>query len=126
MKAKDILFLSPEIYLIFATIYYWILSPNLFNPIAVVLLAILTYQIIYKNSSIGLVISSLFLVLNLYLVLALISELHEFTEVNDGFIKLILIGSIFLGLNIIVSIIMLIKYINIKDKKATSEKKTVW
>lgn len=126
MKAKDILFLSPEIYLIFATIYYWILSPNLFNPIAVLLLAILTYQIIYKNSSIGLVISSLFLVLNLYLVLALISELQEFTEVNDGFIKLILIGSIFLGLNIIVSIIMLIKYINIKDKKATSEKKTVW
>jgi len=126
MKAKDILFLSPEIYLIFATIYYWILTPNLFNPIAVVLLAILTYQIIYKNSTIGLVISSLFLVLNLYLVLALISELHEFTEVNDGFIKLILIGSIFLGLNIIVSIIMLIKYINIKDKKATSEKKTVW
>jgi len=126
MKAKDILFLSPEIYLTFATIYYWILTPNLFNPIAVVLLAILTYQIIYKNSTIGLVISSLFLVLNLYLVLALISELHEFTEVNDGFIKLILIGSIFLGLNIIVSIIMLIKYINIKDKKATSEKKTVW
>src|SRR5690606_22328319 len=120
MKAKDILFLSPEIYLSFATIYYWFLSPNLFNSTAFSLLASLTYHSIYKNSTIGLVISSLFLVLNLYLVLALISELHEFTEVNAGFIKLILIGSIFPGLNIIVSIIMLIKYINIKDKKATS------
>lgn len=126
MKIKDVLFLSPEIYLFFATIYYWILTPNLFNPVAIILFAILIYQIIYKNSTTGLVISSLFLLLNLYMVLALMSELFEFTEVNNGFLQMFLIGSIFIGLNIIVSIIMLIKYINLKDRNATSENKTVW
>ena len=126
MKIRNVLSLSPEIYLLFATIYYWILTANLLNPVALILLAIITYQVIYKNVTTGLVISSLFLLLNLYMVLALMSELFEFTEVNNGFLQMFLIGSIFIGLNTIVSIIMLIKYINLKDKKATSESKTVW
>ncbi|MDH7448183.1 hypothetical protein [Aquimarina sp. 2201CG14-23] len=111
MKTKDIIFLSPEIYLICATLYYWFLTSNLFNPIAIILLTILVYQTIYKKLTIGLIIASLFIVLNLYMVLALISELSEFPESNENFMKLLIFGTLFLGINLIVAVYMFWKYV---------------
>jgi hypothetical protein len=105
----------PELYLIAATIYYWILTSNLFNPIAIVLLAIFTYQLISKKATLGIVISSIFILLNLFMVLALISELSEFTNTNDdNYIQLLLFGSLFLGINLIMASIMLIKHLKTK------------
>ena len=111
MIQKQHIFLIPEIYLIGATLYYWFLTANVLNPVAIVLLLVLVYQIITKNSISGLIISALFILLNVYMVLALISELSEFQQTNNQYWQLLTIGSLFLGINILVSGVMFIKYI---------------
>lgn len=111
MRVKQLFFLVPEIYLLIATIYYWTLTANLFNPIAIALIVILIFQLTSKNSISGLIISSLFIALNLYLVLALISELSEFTTHTQNYKNLLLFGSLFIGINIINGSFMFWKYI---------------
>lgn len=111
MQKKDIIFLSPELYLIAATLYYWFLTSTLFNPVAIILLAILAYQVFYKKLTTGLIISTLFILLNLYMVLALLSELSEFSTPNESYQQLLIFGSLFLGLNLIAGTFMFGKYI---------------
>ncbi|MCA0132316.1 hypothetical protein [Winogradskyella alexanderae] len=111
MKTKTLLQLLPELYLVVATIYYWILTANLFNPFAIIFLALLTYQLFYKKSVSGIVIASVLIFVNLYLVLALLSELSEFTKPNDNYTQLIIYGSLFIGLNLIAGSFMLWKYL---------------
>lgn len=111
MKTKDILFLSPEIYLLGATLYYWFLTSNVFNPIAIILLLILTYQLVYKKLTTGVIIAFVFIVLNLYMVLALISELSEFSEPTSNYNQLLIFGTLFLGINLIAGAFMLWKFI---------------
>ncbi len=110
MKLKKIIPFLPELYLLVATIYYWFLTANLFNPIAIVLLLALSCQIVFQNELSGIFISSIFIVLNLYLVLALLSELSEFLELNLAFIKMLLIGSLFISFNLIAGGFMMKKY----------------
>jgi hypothetical protein len=114
MKTRDLILLSPELYLIGATLYYWFLTATLLNPIAIVLLAILGFQLIYKKGTTGLIIASLFIVLNLYMVLALISELSEFTSANEQWTKLLLFGTLFLGINLVAGGFMFWKYLKRK------------
>lgn len=118
MKRKDIILLSPELYLICATIYYWTLTPSLFNPVAIILLVILGYQVIYKKVISGLIIASLFILLNLYMILALISELSEFTEANENYNQLLIFGTLFFGLNLTSGAFMIWKYLKIQLLKA--------
>ncbi|WP_412560375.1 hypothetical protein [Winogradskyella sp. MIT101101] len=111
MKIKSIL---PELFLIASVIYYWTLTANPFNPIAIGLLVILLYQVISKKPLSGLLISAVFIFLNLFMVLALISELSEFEAVNQNYNNLIIFGSLYLGLNLFVGGIMFSKYLKLK------------
>jgi|GEM_PF-1224270 len=97
----------PELYLIAATLYYWFLTSSLFNPIAIGLLSVLLFYMLTKNITLGLILSTVYILLNLYLVLALISELSEFQSLDSNFMKLIIIGPIFLGLNLLAGYFML-------------------
>lgn len=110
-KTKDLLFLSPEIYLLLATIFYWTQTSTLFNPVAIVLISVLVYQMVFKKLTTGLIIASLFILLNLYMVLALFSELSEFPEHNAQWQQLLVFGLLFLGGNLFVGVIMFTKYI---------------
>lgn len=112
MKTKQLLYLSPELYLIAAAIYYWTLTANTFNPIAITLVSVLLLQLIFKKAISGLLISGIFVIVNLYLVLALISELNEFTSTNQDYYNLLIAGSLFLSINILVGSFMFYKYIN--------------
>ncbi len=120
MKEKKMIALGPELYLIAATIYYWTLTANTINPIAITLLLVLTYQIIYKKIALGLVIGIVFVLANMYLILALFSELLEFTELNQDWRNLLIFGLLFLGFNITAGLAMLFKYIR-KSNKYSSE-----
>lgn len=109
---KSILNVLPELYLILAVIYYWILTSSLINPIAIILLLVLVYQLYSKKQILGIIIASIFVFLNCYMVLALLSELSEFSEFNNQAQQLAIVGFLYIGFNIIVGSIMLIKYIN--------------
>ncbi len=104
----------PELFLIASVIYYWTLTSNLLNPFAIGLLAILIYQIVSKKATLGLLISTVFIVLNLFMVLALISELSEFEVINQNWKNLIIFGSLYLGLNLILAGLMFSKYLKLK------------
>ncbi|WP_431158510.1 hypothetical protein [Winogradskyella poriferorum] len=114
MKTKTLLQLSPEIYLVLATLYYWFLTANLLNPFAIFFLVLLAYQIYTEKFITGVIIASLLILINLYLVLALFSELAEFPEPNSNYNYLLIFGSLFIGLNLVAGIFMFFKYIKTK------------
>jgi hypothetical protein len=99
-----------ECYLIVSVLYYWIMTGTILNPVAMVLLLILTSLVIFKNKALGVSISIVFLLLNLYMVLAMISELNEFESFNQRAMELLIFGSLYFGLNIVVSIVMIMKW----------------
>ena len=99
-----------EIYLIASVLFYWVISGTILNPVGIGLLLILLILIIGENPVFAWVISMLFLLLNLYLVLAMVDELNEFTEFNRRAMELLAGGCIYLGLNIVVSLWMLVKW----------------
>jgi hypothetical protein len=109
---KKIFSVGPELYLLFSVVYYWSLTALVINPLAIFLVIVVTFQIWERNKVLGIVISALFLFLNLFLVLALISELSEFTEFNKNAVLLLTVGSLYLGLNIFFSVVMLYRYLN--------------
>ena len=102
-----------EVYLLVSILCYWILTGTLLNPVAAILLAIVATVMISKNKVLGVIISLLFLLLNLYMVLAMISELNAFTSFNERARQLAIFGSLYFGLNITVSIIMGSKWLRL-------------
>lgn len=111
-KIKNNFRVLPELYLIAAILYYWILTANLLNPIAIVLLLLFVFQLIAQKPLSGIIISSIFICLNLYLILALISELSEFPQADNAFYKMLIVGSIFIGFNLLAGGLMMKKYIS--------------
>jgi hypothetical protein len=107
----------PEICILLSVAWYWLMT-TLFNPIAIFLVLVLGIFLWLKNRSLGILISILFLLLNLYMVLALISELSEVSEFNRKALTLLFFGSVYLGLNIFFSIKMLIKW-TLKNNQST-------
>ena len=114
MKISKLKSFIPELFLIASLCYYWILTSNLFNPFAIGLLAILVYQIISKKATLGLVISAMVICFVLFMILALISELSEFDAATENFNKLLIFGSLYLGLTLIMAGLMFFKYLKLK------------
>jgi hypothetical protein len=113
LKIKALKTLLPELFLTVSVIYYWTLTSNVFNPIAIGLLAILAFQIKNQNSTLGIIISLIVIALSLFLVLALISELSEFPNINQNWKNLAVFGSLYLGLNMLLAGSMFTKYIKL-------------
>jgi len=98
-----------EILLIFSVVFYWVSTANILNPIAISLMAILLYQLWSQNKTTGMILGSIYLLLNLYLILALMSEFSEFPSGDIEGLKMLLIGMSFIGVNIFLSICLLRK-----------------
>ena len=94
-----------------ATLYYWSLTATVLNPIAIVLLLILVFQCYTKKPITGIVIAGIFILLNLLLVFALLSELSEFVIASSDYYTLLGVGSAFLGINLFVAFLMISKYV---------------
>lgn len=114
MKIGPFQTILPELFLVASVIYYWTLTSNVFNPIAIGLLVVLVFQIKSQNSILGVIISLSVMALSLFLVLALISELSEFPTINQNWKILAVFGSLYLGLNILLAGLMFTKYIKLK------------
>ena len=121
-KIKRLLKWIPEIYLMFSVLYYWSGTGFLFNPIAFIFLFSLIFQCIMKYKVTGILISIFFVIINLYLVLALSSELlsmyNEIQTFDNAQKTLLFFGSIYMGLNITMGIMMFIKYIKLNNQSA--------
>ena len=109
-KLKQILLTLPEYYLIVVVLFSWI-GPTLnVNPIAIALIIMLTLQIIFKNKITGMIIASLFLLINIYMFFALVSEFREFPTFNADAKQLLFVGLLLFILNLLMAGLMIVKY----------------
>ncbi|MGB1308476.1 MAG: hypothetical protein ACPG6B_06175 [Oceanihabitans sp.] len=107
----------PEIYFILAILYYWSLTGLIINWFAIGLLVLVGILIISKNSPLGIVLGSLLILINIYMFFALASEFSEFKTFNTKARDLLVFGVLFLGSNLIFSILLLYKYATVSNKK---------
>lgn len=112
--SKRIVYLLPEIYLLIAVVYYWILTANLLNPFAIILIGLLIFQIKTRAKLTGVSIAIILLLLNFFMLFALMSELNEFPEFNSKARTLAIVGFSFFGFNILVGSAMLVLYLSDK------------
>lgn len=106
-----------EIYWFIAILYYWSLTALTTNWFAIALLIILGLLLISKNKTLGMIIGIFLILINLYLFLALASELSEFEVFNADARKLLGVGVLFIGLNLLFSARLLLKYAQLPSKK---------
>jgi len=71
-RAKSFIFKLPEYYLTLLVILVGFTPLYYFNPITIGFLALLIFQIIVKNAISGLVIAGSFLIIHLFMLVALV------------------------------------------------------
>lgn len=113
---------SAEYLLIVAVLFYWHGTSNLLNPFAIGLLITLIGQLIFKNSVTGILIPCIFILLTMYMLLALLSEVNEFESFNSAAQRLLFIGLAFFLTTILVSFLMIWKYLAKASQETISYK----
>lgn len=108
---------SVEYLLIIAVLFYWHGTSNLLNPFAIGLLAVLIFQIIFKNNVVGILIPCVLILLSMYMLLALFSEVNEFESFNSDAQRLLFIGLAFFLGTITISFLMICKYLEKANHK---------
>ena len=73
--AKSVSKWYPELFLIVSVIIYWALSAILVNPVAISLVVLLVAQLRFKNKTFGVALSFIFMLLSLYMMLAIFSDI---------------------------------------------------
>jgi len=116
-KLKKLSLQLPEYLLIFAVIFYWGSAGKVINPVAIVLIIGLIFQIIFKNRIVGIIIPSLLILTCFYMLWALISEFNEFPTFNSDAKKLLFVGLSYFISTIIVSGLMIYRYSTRKEGK---------
>ncbi|HSQ86486.1 MAG TPA: hypothetical protein VLM43_17380 [Desulfobacterales bacterium] len=100
----------PEYYFIMLVVFSGYSPPFHLNPVFIGISVILILQIIIKNRISGLAIGILLLIVNLYMLGALLSEFHEFVGSNPNANQLILAGMGIWLANTIMCLTMIFRY----------------
>lgn len=100
----------PEYLLLLAVLYYWLLTYNLFNWVAITLVAVLVFQIIYKNKILGIIIPTILILACCFMFLALFSELREFPTFDADAKQLLFVGLSFFTATLVMAGFMFFKY----------------
>lgn len=112
---KKYLLLLPEVILAGISIYWladnYLGANHYFNPYALVILIVLLLQVFFQNKYIGFTIASLIALFSLYMVLAVISEFHEFPTVNAEATRLLAFGLLLCFFMFSSSIVMFCKFL---------------
>ncbi|MGB0422925.1 MAG: hypothetical protein ACPGED_01325 [Flavobacteriales bacterium] len=110
----------PEYVLMLSVLFYWYSTALLLNPVAILLMAVLILQLIFKNQVVGIIIPSLMALATSFLFLALISEFNEFESFTSDAALLLFVGLAFLGITALASLGMLYKYTLFSTQQARS------
>ncbi len=95
--AKSVSKWYPELFLIVSVIIYWGLSATLVNPVAILLLALLVTQLRFKNKIFGIVLSLVFMVLCMYMMLAIFSDIIDLDAFYPRGLLMIVFGVFYFG-----------------------------
>ncbi len=100
---------SPILLLITAVTIYWNDTAYIFNPVAIGLMLLLILLLITDNIVLKVSTSVIFIILSLYMMLAVISEYREFESGDVEGLKLLVIGLSFFIATFILSLLVLRK-----------------
>jgi len=106
IRPRKLLMLA-NLYIFLSIVYYWIETSSLLNPIAITLVLLFGVHIFIAKKQTKLILPIIFLVVNLYMVLALFSEFSEFSTLSNEALTLLFVGILYLGLNIASAIFIL-------------------
>ena len=107
---KHIIFKLPEYYFILLVLLVGFTPPFSFNPISIAVSILLVLQIVFKYKLSGLILSILLVVVNAFMLVAVISEFKEFASFTDDAYKLLFVGSSLWCLNMLFAGVMIYKY----------------
>jgi hypothetical protein len=110
---KTYLSLLPECILLLSTLFYLFNSGWTINPIAIVIILVILTQTYFKKQATGIALSLLFVLIFSYLFLALFSDVVKLDSLADGW-EMIVFGSAYLGVSLLASIFMLVKYVRME------------
>jgi len=88
-------------FIVMSLLYYWIETSAFINPVAIILIGIFALHFFVARGFYKLIFPAIFILLNLYMFLALFSEFSEFSSLDKNAINLMIVGILYLGLNII-------------------------
>ena len=98
-------------YIIISVLYYWFETPTLLNPVAIGLILIFGLHLFVAKGATKLIFPTIFILLNLFMYLALFSEFSEFTTVNKEALTLLIVGGLYFGINIICGVVIILEVI---------------
>jgi hypothetical protein len=112
---KKHILVVPEIILAGISVYWmvdnYLGNNNYFNPSAFTVLIVLLLQIFFQNKYVGFAIASLIALFSFYMVLAVLSEFHEFPSVTAEAIKLLTFGLLLCFFMFASSVLMFYKFL---------------
>lgn len=116
-KIKKFIFEFPEVYFLAVLLVAAFKPPFTISPVLMAVACIFIFQMLVMNGLLGMIIANVFLILNSFLLVALISELGEFEVFNNEAYQLLIGGSVFWFSNLYFSILMIRKYMEGNKKK---------
>lgn len=116
-KIKKFIYNFPEMYFLAVLLGAAFKPPFTVNPILMAVACIFIFQMLVMNGFLGMIIANVFLILNSFLLIALISELGEFEVFNSDAYQLLIGGTLFWCSNVFFSILMIRKYMEGSQKK---------
>ena len=109
-KFKKLLNAYPEYYLIILILLTGYAPTFSINTFAAILSMVIILQIIFRSSITGIIIGFIFILINLYMLLALISEFREMPAFNFSAQQLLFVGLSLILFNLFTSGVMIRKY----------------
>ena len=110
-KFKKLLNAYPEYYLIILILLTGYKQSFSINTFTAALAMVIILQIIFRSSITGILIAFIFILINLYMLLALISEFREMPAFNFSAQQLLFVGLSLILFNLFTSGVMIRKYI---------------
>jgi hypothetical protein len=107
---KKLLNVYPEYYLIMLILLTGYTPPFSINTFAVIIAVVVILQIIFRSPVTGIIIAFIFILINLYMLVALISEFREMPAFNFSAQQLLFAGLSLILFNLFTSGIMIRKY----------------
>ena len=95
--AKSVSKWYPELFLIVSVIIYWALSAILVNPVAISLVVLLVAQLRFKNKTFGVALSFIFMLLSLYMMLAIFSDIVNLDFFFPRGLLMLCFGALYFG-----------------------------
>jgi hypothetical protein len=106
-------------YIILYIAYYWLETPALLNPVAILLVIVFGLHFFVAKRIAKFIFPTIFIALNLFMYLALFSEFSEFINVNKDAMILLIVGGLYLGLNILSGVVIILG--NLEQSKSIIE-----